>query len=99
MIYFSRTGAIAPGKGPAAFVFAQKIVSYWKSNFGREMELRRPIGGNPNRISFVVLYKDLAEFDALSLKIQEDKKYMDLLMSGAEMWIAGSLHDEIWRSA
>ena len=99
MIYFVRTGAVAPGKGAHAFAFAQKIVKYWKTNFDKELELRRPIGGNPNRIAFVGRYKDLAEFDAVSQKSMADKKYMELVSSAADLWIAGSLRDEIWRSA
>jgi hypothetical protein len=99
MIYFARTGAVAPGKGLPAFAFAQKIVEYWKTNYDRELELRRPIGGNPNRIAFVGRYQDLAEFDAVSQKSMADKKYLELLSTGGELWIAGSLQDEIWRSA
>jgi len=99
MISFTRTGAIAPGKGAGAFAFAQKVAAYWKDNFHQELELRRPIGGNPNRIAFTSTYKDLAAFDAVSVKSMADAKYQELLGTGAELWIAGSLHDEIWRSA
>jgi hypothetical protein len=99
MISFVRTGAIAPGKAAAAFAFAQKIVEYWKNNYDREIELRRPIGGNPNRIAFVAHYKDLAEFDAVNLKSLADAKYLELLGAAGDLWIAGSLHDELWRSA
>jgi hypothetical protein len=99
VIYFVRTGAVAPGKGIPASAFAQKIVDYWKTNYDTELELRRPIGGNPNRIAFVSRYKDLAEFDAVSQKSMADKKYLELLTSASDLWIAGSLRDEIWRSA
>jgi hypothetical protein len=57
MISFVRTGAIAPGKAAAAFAFAQKIVEYWRQNYDREIELLRPVGGNPNRIAFAGRYK------------------------------------------
>ncbi len=99
MITFVRTGAIAPGKGAAAFAFAQKIVDYWRSNYDREIEILRPIGGNPNRIAFVSRYRDLAEFDAASTKSLADAKYLELVGAGADLFIAGSLHDEIWRRA
>jgi len=99
MISFVRTGDIAPGKGVAAAAFAQKIVDYWKANYGRELQLMRPIGGNPNRIAWVGRYKDLAEFDEVSARTMADPKYLDLLVTGGELWIAGSIHDQLWRSA
>jgi hypothetical protein len=83
MITFVRTGAIAPGKAPGAIAFAQKIVAYWKDNY--------------DRITFVSRYKDLAEFDATALRSTTDAKYMELLATAADLFIAGSIHDEIWR--
>jgi hypothetical protein len=98
MITFVRTGAIAPGKGAAAFTFAQKIVAYWRDNYDREVDILRPVAGNPNRISFVGRYKDLAEFDSVATKSMADTKYLELLVGAADLFIAGSIHDEIWRS-
>ena len=97
MITFVRTGAIAPGKAPGAIAFAQKIVAYWKDNYDREIEILRPVAGNPNRISFVGRYKDLPDFDASALRSMTDAKYMELLGTAADLFIAGSIHDEIWR--
>ena len=99
MISFVRTGAIAPGTAAAAFAFAQKVVEYWRQNYDREIELLRPLGGNPNRIAFAARYKDLAEYEAVSVKSLADKNYMELVSAGADLWIAGSLRDEIWRTA
>ena len=98
MITFVRTGAIAPGKAPGAIAFAQKIVAYWQATYDREIEILRPVAGNPNRISFVGRYKDLAEFDAAAIRSTTDAKYMELLATGADLFIPGSIHDEIWRS-
>ena len=98
MITFVRTGAIAPGKGAAAIAFAQKVVAYWRDSHDREIDLLRPVAGNPNRISFVGRYKDLAEFDSFAMKSQADTEYMQLLASAADLFVAGSIHDEIWRS-
>jgi len=99
MISFVRTGAIAPGKGAQAFAFAQKIVAYWQSNYDQHIDLLRPIGGNPNRIAFTSSYKDLTEFERILNKSSADQKYMQLVASGADCWIPGSLNDEMWRSA
>jgi hypothetical protein len=98
MITFVRTGAIAPGKGAGAIAFAQKIVAYWRDNYDRQIDVLRPVAGNPNRITFVGRYKDLAEFDSSATRSMADTKYLELLASGADLFIAGSIHDEIWRS-
>ena len=50
MIYMTRTGAIAPGKSAAAHAFAQKVATYWKTEWDRTLDIRRPIGGNFNLI-------------------------------------------------
>ena len=98
MITFVRTGAIAPGKHAAVAVFAGKIVDYYKQTYDTQIELMRPIGGNPNRIAFVARYRDLAAFDAISVRSQSDAKYLELLASGADLFNAGSIDDAIWRS-
>jgi len=97
MITFVRTGAVAPGKFAGAIAFAQKIVAYWRDHYDREIDVLRPVAGNPNRISFVGRYKDLADFDASALRSMTDAKYMELLGTAADLFIAGSIHDEIWR--
>ena len=99
MIYVTRTGSIAPGKSPAAWAFAQKAADHWKTAWDRTLELRRPIGGNPNRIAWVAQYKDLADFEAVTLKASADPKYIKLLVTAGELFIPGSIHDDIWRTA
>ena len=77
MIYMTRTGAIAPGKSAAAHAFAQKVATYWKTEWDRTLDIRRPIGGNPNRIAWVGQYKDLADFETATVKSLADPKYME----------------------
>ena len=98
MIYVTRTGSIAPGKAVAAHAFAQKAANHWKREWDRTLEVRRPVGGNPNRIAWVTQYKDLAEFDAVTLKSLADPKYTELLVTAGELFIPGSIHDDIWRT-
>ena len=98
MIYVTRTGSIAPGKAPAAHAFAQKVATHWKTEWDRTLEIRRPIGGNPNRIAWVGQYKDLAEYEAVSVKSLADPKFMDLLVTASDLFIPGSINDEIWKA-
>jgi hypothetical protein len=60
--------------------------------------VRRPVGGNPNRIAWVAQYKDLADFDAATVKSLADPKYIDLLVTAGDLFIPGSIHDDIWRT-
>jgi hypothetical protein len=99
MITFTRTAAIAPGKAAAAAAFAQKVVDFYTSNYDIRVDVLRPIGGNPNRIAWRVRYDDLAALEANQLRSQADAKYMELIGTGADLFIAGSVHDELWRSA
>jgi hypothetical protein len=56
-----------------------------------------PVGGNPNRISWHVRYDNLAALEDTQGKLLQDKKYLDMIASSADCFIAGSVHDEIWR--
>jgi hypothetical protein len=78
--------------------FAQKASNYWKTEWDRNLEVRRPVGGNPNRIAWVAQYKDLADFDAATVKSLADPKYIDLLVTAGDLFIPGSIHDDIWRT-
>jgi hypothetical protein len=99
MVYVTRTGSIAPGKTSAANAFAQKVAIHWKTEWDRTLEIRRPIGGNPNRIAWVGQYKDLAEYEAVTVKSLADPKFMDLLVTASDLFIPGSINDEIWKAA
>jgi len=99
MIVFVRTGAIAPGKGVEAWAFAHKAAAYWKKNFKQELQLLRPIGGNPNRIAWSTRYSNLAAFEATTGKAMQDKKYLELLVTAGPLFIPGGIHDALWATA
>ena len=99
MITFTRVGVIAPGKAAAVAAFAQKVIDFYRTQYDVKIEVHRPVAGNPARIAWVVRYPDLAALDAVLTKSQADPKHLELLANGADLFIAGSTHDEIWRSA
>ena len=98
MITLFRSGAIAPGKTGDMMVFAHKIAAYFKANFGVELEVMMPIGGNPMRVGWAGRYKDLAAMEAVMNRMLTDKKYMDMAAKGTDLFIPGSLQDSIWRT-
>jgi hypothetical protein len=98
MIKFQRTGSIAPGKLSTAVAWAKEIAAYVKEKHGVEVTVSMPVGGNPNRLCWAAFHENLGDFEALQLKLMADPKYLEIAVSGAENLIAGSLHDDIWRS-
>lgn len=98
MITFYRSACIAPGKVQAARKFATEISSYIKAKTGVEVGAGVPIGGNPNRIGWSSSYESLAAYEATMAKLLADRKYMGMVARSADLWLPGSVHDEIWRS-
>lgn len=98
MIAFYRHAAIAPGKVGSAVAFAQQIVAYVKDKHGVELSLAMPLAGNPNRIGWAARYEDLAAFEVKMTAINSDPHYRELVAKGGENFIAGTIHDELWRT-
>jgi hypothetical protein len=97
MINFHRSASIASGKAVAAMSFAREVAALIKAKTGLEVKIGVPIGGNPNRIGWYVQYENLAALEDTQAKLLQDQKYMELIAKSAENFIAGSVHDEIWR--
>jgi hypothetical protein len=98
MITFIRTAAIAPGKTMEALQFAKKVSEYIKSKHDGAPHVSTPVGGNPNRISWVSTYASLAEMEERSAKLLSDPEYLAMVASAASLFLPGTVHDEIWRS-
>jgi hypothetical protein len=100
MITFVRMAAVAPGKLADAMAFNQQVTKLAKDKFGLDVHASTPIGGNPSRMAWTVSYPSLAEFDAISIKLNADADYQKLIASSvaAGVFVPGSLHDELWRS-
>ena len=52
MIAFVRVASVKPGKQVAAMAFAKDIAGFLKSSHHLDVEVLRPIGGNPQRIAW-----------------------------------------------
>ena len=98
MIVFNRTANIAPGKTASAIAFAHEIAGHLKASDDLDPTVLQPVGGNPQRIAWSTRYKDLAALDALTQKLPTDKKYWELVGKASDNFIAGSMHDSIWRT-
>jgi hypothetical protein len=98
MIAFYRNAAIAPGKVGSAIAFAQQIVAYVRDKHGVELSIAMPVAGNPNRIGWAARYENLAVFETKMTAITSDPHYRELVTKGSDNFIAGTVHDEIWRT-
>ncbi len=98
MITFFRSAIIAPGKTPKAIEFAKQIAAYVKKSTGVDLNVGVPIGGNPNRIGWSARYESLADWELQMQKLTSAPKYWDLINKNADIFVAGSVHDEIWRT-
>ena len=98
MIIFQRTASIAPGKAGPAIAFAHEIAKTFKAMTSLDLTVMMPVGGNPNRVAWRASYKDLAQMDEMTMKMMSDKNYMSQVASAADLFIPGSVNDEIWRT-
>jgi len=98
MISFVRTAGVAPGKTSSAIAFAHEIATYMKTTYGVELQVLRPIGGNPQRIAWSARYKDLAALEHVNQKILTDKHYWEIVGKASDNFIAGSMRDSIWQT-
>ena len=98
MIMFQRTAIVAPGKAGPAMTFAHEIAKTFKEMTTIELTVMIPVGGNPNRIAWRAAYENLAQLDDVTAKMMSDEKYLSQVASGSDLFIAGSINDEIWRT-
>ena len=43
-------------------------------------------------------YENLAQYEAMGLKLLADQKYLELIKKAAGLFVPNTLHDEIWRT-
>lgn len=99
MIAFVRTACIVPGKNASAMAFAHEVAAHIRKTQDVQLEVLRPIGGNPSRIAWSSRYKDLAAMEAFNTKLVADKAYWELVGKHSDCFIAGSVNDSIWTTA
>ncbi len=57
-----------------------------------------PVAGNPNRIGWAARYENLGAFETKMKAITSDPRYQEMAAKGSENFIAGTIHDELWRT-
>lgn len=98
MIAFVRVACVRPGQQGAAMSFAKEVSAYLKNSYDLDLEVLRPVGGNPHRIAWSTRYADLAAMDAIVTRMLADPQYLALLKGASECFIAGATRDDIWQT-
>ena len=98
MIAFVRVASVKPGKQVAAMTFAKEIAGFLKGSYHLDLEVLRPVGGNPQRIAWSTRYADMAAMETTTTRMLADPKYWELVNGAAECFIAGSMRDAIWQT-
>jgi hypothetical protein len=97
VIAIYRSAVVLPGRLSNAVVFAKQVAAYVKDSTGIGVSVSMPVGGNPSRIGWASRYDNLGALETVMGKLMADPKYMEKIAKGGENFIAGSMHDEIWR--
>lgn len=97
MITLIREVATAPGKTAGAWAFATEICDYVKDAYRIDIEVVRPIGGNPQRVAWCARYKDLAAWNDIATRLVADKKFHELNAETTDLFVAGTMRDSIWQ--
>lgn len=97
MIFVIRHVSIMPGKLGAARAYAAEVTEYIKGAHKLDLELVRPVGGNPSRVGWLGRYKDLAAYEDAMNRLVSDKRFVEMSAKTGDLWVPGSMHDEIWQ--
>jgi len=99
MIAFVRVVGVKPGKTGTAMAFAREMSGYLKSKYQRDVEVLRPMGGNPQRVAWSSRYASMAEAEAFNNQLMADAKYWEMVNGvAAECFVAGTMHDSFWQT-
>jgi hypothetical protein len=95
MILFRRSSDIAPGQLAPAIGFAKKVSAYLQAEYGRNIEVSMPVGGNPFCIHWTSTFDTLDQFENFNSKLMQDAKYLDMIVNASTCFIAGSARDTL----
>lgn len=98
MIAFVRVACVKPGKQTAAMAFAKEVSAFLKGSYHIDLEVLRPVGGNPQRIAWSTRYADMAAMETTTTKMLADPKYWELVNGASECFIGASMRDAIWQT-
>ena len=97
MITFVRTAVAAPGKLGEALMWGKEITAIVKRVTGKDMAIANPFGGAVTEVAWIAQWDTVAQADEALSKLMTDRDYVSALSKAANLLVAGSAHDHIWK--
>ena len=92
MVRLIRSAEPKIGLFPQSVTFAKKITAYVKKTYKVDI---KAYANSEGVIFWIVDYKDYAEYDRARSRIASDKKYWQIVSTAKNLFVEGSLCDEI----
>ena len=106
MIHHRRTLQIAPGRQADAVALAHEWVAIWKEAAGVDVRVSVVATGTLGRLCRSSDYESMGAWEAAQAKVSGSPKGKALMAKamqerhdGMNRFVAGTMHDEIWRDA
>jgi hypothetical protein len=77
---------------PQSVAFAKEIAAYVKKAYKVDIKV---YANSKGVLFWIADYKDYAEYDNVRSKVVSDKKYWEIISTAKDLFIEGSLCDEI----
>jgi len=92
MVRFIRSGESKLGVFPQSLAFAKRITKYCKKTYKIDI---KTYANSAGVLFWIVDYKDYADYEQTLKKINSDKKYWQIVATTKNLFIEGTLCDEI----
>jgi len=97
MITFVRTAVAAPGKLGEALMWGKEITAIVKRVTGKDMAVANPFGGGVTEVAWIAQWDSVAQADEALSKLMTDREYVSALGKAANLLVAGTARDHIWK--
>jgi len=97
MITFVRTAVAAPGRLGEALMWGKEITAIVKRVTGKDMAVANPFGGAVTEVAWIAQWDSVAQADEALSKLMADREYVTALTKAANLLVAGSARDRIWK--
>jgi len=77
---------------PQSVAFAKEIAAYVRKTYKVDIKV---CANSKGVLFWIVDYKDYADYDRVRSKIVADKKYWDIISTAKDLFVEGSLCDEM----
>ena len=100
MIRHQRSGRAKVGKAGEGVQFAKEIADFINTKYAPvSVQIYTELFGELNTIYWHTDYDELATLEKANAKLTADPDYLAILSKGADIFVEGTLHDKLLKSA